>query len=75
MRRFILSSVACLILPFFFTLSHKRLDFRKKKITEHKMGVLIFSAAFVRNISHATKKWARYSHKCTEVFTCSARSS
>jgi len=39
----------------FSTLSHKRSDFRGK-ITEHKMCVLIFSTAFVWNISHCKKK-------------------
>jgi hypothetical protein len=32
------------------------------------MGVLIFSATFVWNISHSKKKWARYDHKCVLVF-------
>jgi len=37
-----LSYVAYLALQYFFTLSHKRQDFRKK-VTEHKMCVFIFS--------------------------------
>jgi hypothetical protein len=46
MRRVILSSVAGLVLPYFSTLSHVRYDLRKK-VTEHKMCVLIFSTNFV----------------------------
>jgi hypothetical protein len=46
MRRIILSSVACLALPHFSTLSHKRLDFRENVI-ENKMCVLIFTTTFV----------------------------
>jgi hypothetical protein len=52
MRRIILPSVACLALPYFSSLSHKRHDFREK-IIEHKMCVLIFCTTFVRNIYHS----------------------
>jgi len=40
MRRIILSSVACLSLQYFSTLSHKRHDFRGKRVTDHKMRFL-----------------------------------
>ena len=36
--------VACPTLQYFSTLSHKRQDFLKKKVIEHKMCVLSFSA-------------------------------
>ena len=54
---------------FHVTLSHKRHDFRKKKkVIEHKMYVLIFSSAFVRNISHSVKNSATHYHKCIKIF-------
>jgi hypothetical protein len=33
---------------------------KKKKVTEHKTCVLIFSTTFVWNISHYKKNWAKY---------------
>ena len=42
MRRIIISSVVCLALQNFLTLSHRGQDFREKVI-EHKMCFLIFS--------------------------------
>jgi hypothetical protein len=46
MRHIVTSSVTCLAPPYFSTFSHIRHDFRKK-VTEHKMCVLIFSTTFV----------------------------
>jgi hypothetical protein len=65
MRRIILSSVVCLAVQYFTTLSHKRHDCQeKKKVTEHKKYVLIFSSSFVWNISHSKKNSATYYHEC-----------
>ena len=64
--RIILSSVTFLAVLKFSTLSDKLHDFRKK-ITEHKTCVLIFSTACVRNISHSKK----ISVKCyTYIYIC-----
>jgi hypothetical protein len=46
MRRITVSSVACLAVPYFSIVCHKRLDFREKYI-ELKPCVLFFSATFV----------------------------
>ena len=42
----IFSSVACLAMPYFSTLSHKSRDFRENMI-ERKMYVLLFPTSFV----------------------------
>jgi hypothetical protein len=60
MRRIVISGLPDSTI--FSMLSHKQHDFQKK-VTEHKMCVLIFSTAFVWNISHSKKKWARCDQK------------
>jgi ribosomal protein L20 len=52
MRRIILSSVACLALKSFSTLSHKRHVFRKKKVNEHNICVFIFIFKFNFRLKH-----------------------
>jgi hypothetical protein len=64
----ILLTVACLAVPYFSTLPHKWQDFQKK-VTEHKLCVLIFSVTFVSNISHSKKNSLRHNNKCTSEFT------
>ena len=64
MLRITLTSVTCPALPHFSTLSHKRNNYLKKKVIEHKICILIFSTSFVWNISHSKKNSVRY-HKLT----------
>jgi hypothetical protein len=45
LRLFMFSSVACLTLPNFSTLSHKRQDFREK-VFQYKMCASVFSTTF-----------------------------
>jgi len=54
MRRIMLSPVACPVVLYFCTLSHKQRDFRKN-IIEYKIFVLIFCTTFVRNLSRPKK--------------------
>jgi hypothetical protein len=72
MHRIILLSAVCLAVPYFSTLFHKRLDFRKKKVIQNNISILILSITFVSNITHFKKNSAAY-HKCTLVFMQSAR--
>jgi len=67
MRCIIPSSVACLVLPYFLTLSHFQ-----KKVIDYKMCALIFSTTLVWNNSHSKKKSARYYQKCAYAFMQSA---
>ena len=53
---------------FFHFISNTARFSKKKKVFENAVWVLIFSTTFVWNISHSKKKWARYCHKCTQVF-------
>ena len=64
----ILSSVACLDVPYLFTLPHKRHDFWKK-IIEYKMCVLVVCTTFFWNICYCNKKLGRYYHECVLVLT------
>ena len=63
----VLSSVACPAVQHFSTLSHKRHDFRKKKILNTKC-FSIFSINLVRHISRSTRNPGRYDQKCISVF-------
>jgi hypothetical protein len=46
-RPIILSSVACQVVPYFRTFSHKLHDFREKKFTEDEICGMIFSTTFI----------------------------
>ena len=62
-----MSSIVCLSLQLFSTLSHKRHEFRKKKILNIKCVGLIFTTTFAWNITRA-KNSARYIinvHRCS----------
>ena len=47
----ILSPAICLVLPYFFTISHKRHYFPGKKVIEHKMWILICFTIFSETFS------------------------
>jgi hypothetical protein len=65
--------VSCQAVQYFSTLFHNQHNFfKKKKVIEHKMCVLISFTNFIWNIYHSKKNWARYDHKCTFVFMYSS---
>ena len=64
LRCFILLSMACRVVAYFSTLSHKRHDFREKKVIKRKVCVLIFSTTSFRKFSHSEENSARYYHEC-----------
>lgn len=66
MQCVILSSVACPVLQYVSTLSHKRHDL-VMVLLNVSCVVLIFSTTFVGNISHSKKNWAIYK-KCLLAF-------
>jgi len=58
MRRITLSSVDCLAVDNFFTLSHKRYNFLRKLLSAN--FIVIFYTHFIWNISHSKKNRTRY---------------
>jgi hypothetical protein len=52
----------------FFKIMSSTARFSGKKVTEHKMRVLIFCISLIWNISHSKKTAARYCHKGENVF-------
>ena len=74
-RRIILSSVACLALPDFPTLFHKRHDFLKKLLKIK--CVFILSTIFISNMSHfknSERNVKRSSCKVPVVHSCQQKS-
>jgi len=69
-----LSTVALPARQYFYILSHKRHDFRGKKLEDFKGNVRSdFLYNSVSNIPHFKKNWARYDQKYISVFMWSAR--
>jgi hypothetical protein len=58
----------------FFTLPHKRHDFRNW-IIENRMRILIFYTHFFWNVDHSKKNWARFNQQCILVFMLGTRHS
>ena len=65
--RHISSSVTCLALQHFPTLSRKPLDFRREKKFLNLKCLLIFAIFSDWNTPHSKKNWARYYHKCSRT--------
>jgi len=58
MRGFVLSPVACLAVPYFSSISHKRHDLQKRKAIEHKVcfDFLYKQSSFEEELSKIDKK-------------------
>jgi hypothetical protein len=67
MRRILLSSVVCLVVQYFNTMSPQRHDFHEN-VTERKMCVLFVSTSFVCSVSRFKQNSERYCHMCTYVY-------
>ena len=65
----IFSSVSCLTLQYFSTLSHKWRDFRNQKFTEDKMCILVSTTIF-SEISHSKKKRTTCDKKNVYWYSC-----
>jgi hypothetical protein len=63
----VLSSVACRLYRIFPNHLVEKHDFLKKKVTEHKTRVLVFSNNVVCDISQSKNNAARYDQKCKLV--------
>jgi glucan phosphoethanolaminetransferase (alkaline phosphatase superfamily) len=57
----------------FSTWRRERQDFPEKKFLNIKMCFSIFSTTCIWNISHSKKNWARYCHKCENIFNWISR--
>jgi hypothetical protein len=64
LRCFIFSSLTCLVSPYFSTLTHKRQDFRNKKVIEHKMFGFLYSFCLIH-----FSFWEEFSEILSYIYT------
>jgi hypothetical protein len=68
MRHIILSSFACLALPYFSTLSDNRHDFREKKVIEHTTCDFTFCTTFTHQFHGTHPVVCNSSHRYSQHF-------